>query len=110
MNKRLDKFGLCLEEYTANKNNAKVYFNRAIGKAPEMEVSKALSLILKQNVKDNNKILDVGCACGHFYRSLAKRIKKNFIYTGCDPYEIFLKLAKKAWKNNNRTNFIKANI
>ena len=47
---------------------------------------------------------------GHFYRSLKKRIKKNFFYTGCDPYEIFLKLARKAWKNEKNTKFIKANI
>ena len=63
-----------------------------------MEVSKALSLIMKKLIKSNDKVLDVGCACGHFYRSLLKRVNKKFFYTGCDPYSIFLKLAKKLGK------------
>ena len=109
MRNKIDKYGLCLEEYTSNKNNADVYFKRAIGKYPEMEVSKALSKIVNKSIKNNEKVLDVGCATGHFYRSLKKELKK-FFYTGCDPYEIFLKLARKAWKNEKNTKFIKANI
>ena len=87
---KIDKHGLCLNEYEDNINNAKVYFDRATGKKPEMEVSKALSYILKNKIKNNDKILDVGCACGHYYLSMKKRIKKNFYYTGLDPYKIFL--------------------
>ena len=71
---KIDKHGLCLNEYKNNFNNAKVYYDRATGKSPEMEVSKAIANILKKIVKKNEKILDVGCACGHFYRS----IKKSF--------------------------------
>ena len=107
---KIDKHGLCLNEYKNNKNNAKVYYERSIGKSPEMEVSKAISKILKPMVKDKNKILDVGCATGHFYRSLKKRIKKNFYYTGTDPYEIFLKKARFAWRNDKNAKFINGNI
>lgn len=106
----IDKYGLCLNEYKNNKNNAKVYFDRAIGKSEEMETSKAMATILNRYVKKNNQILDVGCASGHFYRSLEKRIKKNFFYTGTDPYEIFLKHAKRAWKEKQNVNFVKGNI
>ena len=88
---QIDTHGLCLNEYKNNKNNAKVYYERSTGKSPEMEVSKAISKILKPKIKNNSKVLDVGCATGHFYRSLKKRINKNFYYTGTDPYEIFLK-------------------
>ena len=91
-------------------NNAKVYFERAIGKSQEMEVSKAMANILKSKILSNNKILDVGCACGHFYRSIKKRVKKNFYYTGTDPYSIFLEKAKKAWKKDQNVNFVKGNI
>lgn len=108
--KKLDKFGLCLEEYTNNKNNAKVYYNRAIGKSPEMEVSKALAKIVKKIIKKNQKVLDVGCACGHYYRSLKREIKNNFFYTGVDPYEIFLDKGKLAWKDDLNVNFKKGNI
>lgn len=107
---QIDKYGLCLNEYQSNYNNAEVYYNRAIGKFPEMETSKALSKIIKKFIKRNDKVADIGCASGHFYRSLKKRIKKNFFYTGIDPYEIFLKKAKKAWINEKNVKFIKGNI
>ena len=48
----IDKYGLCLNEYTNNKNNAEVYFKRAVGLYPEMETSKAIANILKK--KDTN--------------------------------------------------------
>lgn len=108
--KRFDKYGLCLEEYTKNDNNAKVYYNRAVGKFPEMEVSKAMAKIIKKFIKKEESILDVGCASGHFYRSLKREIKNNFYYTGCDPYKIFLDYAKKAWKNDHNSSFVKGNI
>ena len=106
----IDENGLCLNEYKNNHNNAKVYYERAIGKTPEMETSKAMSKQLKKIIKQEDKILDVGCACGHFYRSIKKRVKKNFYYTGVDPYKIFLKKGKIAWKNNKNVKFIKGNI
>tara|TARA_B100000963_G_C22621615_1_gene670234 strand:- start:620 stop:1459 length:840 start_codon:yes stop_codon:yes gene_type:complete len=106
----IDKHGLCLNEYKNNLNNAKVYLDRATGKSPEMEVSIAMANILKKTIKIDDKILDVGCACGHFYRSIKKRIKKNFFYTGTDPYSIFLDKAKNFWKNDKNVNFKKGNI
>ncbi len=107
---KIDNHGLCLNEYKNNFNNAKVYFNRSIGKSPEMETSKALADLLKKKIKNNDKILDVGCATGHFYRSLKNRINKKFYYMGVDPYEIFLKKARIAWKNEKNVNFKKGNI
>ena len=106
----IDRHGLCLNEYKNNKNNAKVYYNRAIGKSPEMETSKAMANFVNQKIYPNNKILDVGCATGHFYRSLKKKIKKKFFYTGLDPYSIFLDKAKLAWKKEKNVNFVKGNI
>tara|TARA_B100001939_G_scaffold68969_1_gene57512 strand:+ start:54 stop:863 length:810 start_codon:yes stop_codon:yes gene_type:complete len=106
----IDKHGLCINEYKNNKNNAEVYFKRAVGISPEMEVSKAMANVLKNRIKKNDKILDVGCASGHFYRSLKSRINKNFYYTGVDPYKIFLKKANIAWKNDRNSNFIQGNI
>ena len=107
---KIDKYGLCLNEYENNFNNAKVYFDRATGRRPEMEVSKAMANILKNKIKKNDNLLDVGCACGHYYRSIKKRVKKDFFYTGTDPYKIFLDKAKIAWKNELNTNFVKGNI
>ena len=111
-NKRpiINEYGLCLNEYQDNKNNAKVYYNRAIGKSPEMEVSKQMAKIIKPLIKKNEKVLDVGCASGHFYRSLKNTINKRFHYLGMDPYEIFLKNAKKAWKNETNVSFVRGDI
>ena len=64
----------------------------------------------KKKIKLDDKVLDVGCACGHFYRSIKKRVKKKFYYTGIDPYPIFLQKAKVAWKRDKNVNFIKGNI
>ena len=69
---KLDAHGLCLNEYENNFNNAKVYYDRATGKKPEMEVSKAIANLIKKKIKKDDKILDVGCACGHYYRSIKK--------------------------------------
>ena len=107
---KIDEYGLCLNEYENNFNNAKIYFDRATGKLPEMEVSKAIANILKPKIKSGSKLLDVGCACGHYYRSIKKIVKKNFFYTGTDPYEIFLDKAKIAWRNDANVNFLKGNI
>ena len=47
----IDKYGLCLNEYKNNNNNAKVYYDRATGKSPEMEVSKAMANFLEKKVR-----------------------------------------------------------
>lgn len=107
---KINKYGLCLEEYTHNTNNADIYFKRAVGKLPEMEVSKALAKLIKTKVKNKDHFLDVGCACGHYYRSLNRIIKKDILYTGMDPYKIFLDKANIAWKKNKNVNFKKGDI
>ena len=106
----IDKYGLCLNEYINNKNNAEVYYKRAVGLFPEMETSKAIAGIIKKKIKNGNKLLDVGCGAGHFYRSLKKKIDKDFFYTGLDPYKIFLDKAKLAWKKHENVNFKMGNI
>ena len=57
--KNVNKYGLCIEEYADNKNNAKVYYNRSVGKSPEMEVSKSMAKIIKKNMFKRPK--NIGC-------------------------------------------------
>ena len=73
--KNVNKYGNCLEEYKDNKNNAEIYYKRAIGKLPEMEVSKALAKIISKKIKSNQSILDVGCGCVIII-DLSKRVWK----------------------------------
>ncbi len=106
----INKYGLCLNEYKNNINNANVYFKRAIGSSPEMEVSIAMANILRKKIKNYDNILDIGCASGHFYRSIKKRVTKKFNYTGVDPYKIFIKKADLAWKDEANVKFKIGNI
>jgi ubiquinone/menaquinone biosynthesis C-methylase UbiE len=107
---KVNKYGHCLEEFSENKNYSEIFYKRATGEYPEMEVSKAMANVLKKFVNNNDKIADIGCGCGHFYRSLKKRIKKFFFYYGLDPYDLYLKKAKKAWRNDKNVTFKKGNI
>ncbi len=76
-----------------------VFYRRATGELPEMESSKALALLLKDRVKQDDHILDVGCGGGHYLRSLRNTINVPFRYTGVDITASYIDLAKKAWKD-----------
>lgn len=71
---------------------------------PEMEASKQVSAIIKKFYKKGDKILDFGCAAGHFYNSL-KRIDKDINYTGFDVTKDYITYARKHFKKNDNLNF-----
>ena len=91
---KYDKFGLCLDSYIQSKNVAQIYYRRAIGKLPEQESSKIIAKKVKLICKKNFNILDVGAGCGQDYRSLKKKIKYPFFYTGIDPNKLFVSKGK----------------
>jgi ubiquinone/menaquinone biosynthesis C-methylase UbiE len=88
------------------------YYRRSIGKLPEKEASKSFAkLILKNNIlKNNESILDYGCATGHFYKSFKRIIPFDFKYYGIDAVKSFLKLGVKAYKEDKNVNFIHGDI
>ena len=69
-----------------------------------MEASKQVSAIIKKFYKKGDKILDFGCAAGHFYNSL-KRIDKDINYTGFDVTKDYITYARKHFKKNDNLNF-----
>lgn len=71
---------------------------------PEMECSKQLAKIVKKLYNPGDKILDFGCASGHYYNSL-KRIDNKLNYTGFDPTKPYIAFAKKFFKKNKNIKF-----
>jgi ubiquinone/menaquinone biosynthesis C-methylase UbiE len=80
-------------------------YERAIGKQPEMESSKALANLMRDRVRTGDKILDVGCGAGHYLRSLRREIDVPFTYTGVDATAGYIELARKAWAGETSTRF-----
>lgn len=76
---------------------------------PEMECAKQLTHLVKKCYNKDFKILDFGCAAGHFYVSL-KKIDKNINYTGFDVTSDYINFAKKFFKNNLNVHFKIQNI
>jgi ubiquinone/menaquinone biosynthesis C-methylase UbiE len=76
---------------------------------PEMEASKQLVNILKKKYKKGNKVLDFGCAAGHFYQSLQK-IDKNMRYFGFDATKDYIKFAKNYFKEDKNVKFDVQNL
>jgi ubiquinone/menaquinone biosynthesis C-methylase UbiE len=72
-------------------------YRRAVGELPEMESSKAVALILKDVVRENDRILDVGCGPGHYLRSFRREMARPFFYDGVDATENYVRLGRKAW-------------
>lgn len=75
-------------------------FKRTQKKLPEMESSKQLIKILKPLYKFNYRIMDVGCASGHYYHSV-KKLNKNIKYLGVDATKEYINFGRKYFKNNN---------
>ena len=101
-----------MSEYKKRPDYLKVFSKRATGHLPEMESSKAVSKIIKKLFKKDklNNVLDIGCGCGHYLRSIKKKIKYNFYYTGVDSQRDFIKEAKKIWKKNLNVKFFKGSV
>lgn len=87
-----------------------VLYKRAIGELPEMESSKKIAKVLRQEYRPGEKILDVGCGAGHYLRSLRREIGPEFNYTGADATAGYLDLARKAFADDRQASFVKADI
>ena len=71
---------------------------------PEMESSKQLAKILKKKYKKSFKVLDFGCAAGHYYQSL-KKIDSQIQYFGFDEIKDYILFAKKFFKKEKNVKF-----
>ena len=95
-------------EYLGKRSEIERSIQRVKKILPEMECAKQLSKIVKY-YKKGDKVLDFGCASGHFYLSL-KKIDKDISYYGFDATKPYVRFAKKFFKNNPNTYFEIQNI
>lgn len=86
------------------KGNNERSIKRVKGSLPEMEATKQLVKILKKIYRKKDKVLDFGCAAGHYYKSL-KKIDKNINYTGFDITRQYIKFAKSFFKKKTQVKF-----
>lgn len=78
------------------------FYNRAIGNKEEMQSSKALAKIIKNYIKNEDKVLDIGCGGGHYLLSIERQVDVNFTYHGVDATKNYIVLAKKAFENREK--------
>lgn len=85
-----------------------VLYRRALGALPEMESARAVAQLLKDQVRCDDCLLDVGCGAGHYLRSLRQAIRTPFSYTGVDATVPYIALARQAWHREAATRFVAA--
>ena len=83
-------------------------YYRAQGKLPEMESAKQLRSIIK-NIDTQETILDVGCASGHYLRSI-RLLNKKCKYIGYDATTKYIESARNIFKNDLNAEFINGDI
>lgn len=86
------------------------FYNRATGCLPEMESSKSIAQYIKKIIRNEDKILDVGCGAGHYLVSLNRVLKVDFSYYGVDSTKYYIERAKKAFLGRKETVFKVADI
>jgi len=85
-------------------------YRRAVGELPEMESSKAVAARIQPWLQSGDRVLDVGCGAGHYYRSLKQAIPHSFHYTGVDATGYYIEVARRAWKGDPATTFVQGDI
>lgn len=79
-------------------------FKRVTGELPEMESTKQLVELISQVYEPGMKILDVGCAAGHYYNGI-KRIDANVKYYGVDSTVPYINFAKEHFEGYSNVEF-----
>jgi SAM-dependent methyltransferase len=83
-------------------------YSRASGELPEMESAKQLRQIIG-DINQNESILDVGCAAGHYLRSI-RQLNATCYYTGVDATVKYIDSAIKLHQADTNAKFINGDI
>lgn len=92
------------EIWENEKEYGNVFYERAAGKIPEMESSKAIAKLVNKFIKKNDLIMDVGCGGAHYVVSLDKAVRVPFRYCGIDSTKYYIDMANKALQSKLKHN------
>ena len=95
---------------TMGKPYGDLFFARATGELPEMDLRKAAAHRIAALAKRGDSLLDVGCGGGHYYRSLKDRVRGALRYTGLDATPYYIERAREAFKNDAGAHFVVGEI
>lgn len=84
-------------------------YQRVTGELPEMESTKQLVQLIGEVYEPGMRVLDVGCAAGHYYNGLS-RLDPDIKYTGVDATVKYIEFAKAHFKDNPNTTFMVGDI
>lgn len=87
-----------------------LFYKRATRELGEMESSKAAASRVRDLMKPNDTILDVGCGAGHYLVSLRKAIAAPFAYCGIDATPYYVELGRKAFEGDHAASFQQGDI
>ena len=99
------RYDQCLEVSQDNTKYLELSIKRSKGLLPHMEVAKAFSKLLKNDIKKNTVMLDVGCLSGHFLKTFREKNNRDFFYQGLDPFSLHINAANNVWKHDKKSNF-----
>jgi ubiquinone/menaquinone biosynthesis C-methylase UbiE len=88
-----------------DKSYGETFRRRANQELPEMESAKATARKLKEEIRPDESILDVGCGVGHYLPSFKRLLDVPFYYTGIDSTECYIERAREAFANQNNVRF-----
>lgn len=81
----------------------KLFKDRAEGKLPEMESSKAVAKHLKNLISKHDIVMDVGCGAGHYLKTLDNTFEEEFSYIGIDATKKYIEFAIEAYENQDNS-------
>jgi SAM-dependent methyltransferase len=87
-----------------------LFFQRATGALPEMESSKAAARRLAGLLRPGDRLLDVGCGAGHYYRSIKERVSVPLSYTGLDATPYYVERAREAYRDDAAASFVVGDV